>query len=89
MACETYKEARGKLVESVAYIWFEKKCHGNLNLSREMLIGPRFSDKLSSKEDNRVKFALFEFLQDTKAIWAPFISRQCKYPQEMSFILPV
>ena len=33
-----------------------------------MLIGPRFSDKLNSKEDNRVKFALFEFLQDTKAI---------------------
>ena len=33
-----------------------------------MLIGPRFSEKLNSKEDNRVKFALFEYLQDTKAI---------------------
>ena len=33
-----------------------------------MPIGPHFSDKLNSKEDNRVKFALFEFLQDTKAI---------------------
>ena len=68
MTCETYKEARRKLIESVADIWFEKKCHGNLNLSREMLIGPRFSEKLNSKEDNRVKFALFEYLQYTKAI---------------------
>ena len=68
MACETYKEARRKLIESVADIWFEKECHGNLSLSREMLIGPRFSAKVNSKEDNRVKFALLEYLQDTKAI---------------------
>ena len=51
MDCELYRETRGKLVECVADIWFQKKSHGNLNLSRKLLLGPHFADRLTSKED--------------------------------------
>ena len=68
MDCELFKKGRGKLVECIAEIWIQKKSHGNLSLSEELLLGLHFSDKLNSKKDHRVKLALFKYLQVTKVI---------------------
>ena len=54
---------------------------GSLNITREILMGPKFSDKLNAEEDARVKMALFQFLQETKDIWRQF------YPAQM-YIIP-
>ena len=66
--CELYKEARKNLLNSIFDIWNQKKSIGNLSVSKHLLLGPNFSPKLNAKEDIKVKLALFEFLQSTKAI---------------------
>ena len=54
--------------KDIAEIWFEKRTIGSLNLSKEMLAGPRFSTKLNSTDDDKVKSSLFRFLYETKGI---------------------
>ena len=44
----------------------QNKKSGCLNVSVEMPLGPKFSDKLTKEEDDAVKRALFVFLMTTK-----------------------
>ena len=57
LSCEHFKEARVKLMSCVAEVWFGKKCHGNLNVTKQLLLGPKFSEKLNINEDHEVKIA--------------------------------
>ena len=68
LQCEIYKDQRDQMKKDIAEIWFEKRTIGSLNLSKEMLAGPRFSTKLNSTDDDKVKNSLFRFLYETKGI---------------------
>ena len=68
LQCEIYKDQRDQMKKDIADIWFEKRTIGSLNLSKEMLAGPRFSTKLNSTDDDKVKSSLFRFLYETKGI---------------------
>ena len=56
------------MYDLIMEVWMNKKAIGSLNITKEILIGPKFSDKLNAEEDARVKMALFQFLQETKDI---------------------
>ena len=45
-------------VVAIMNVWIEKKSKGS-QISRQMLIGPNFSEKLNSDDDVKVKVALF------------------------------
>ena len=53
------------MMEEIQRIWMQNKKSGCLNVSVEMLLGPKFSDKLTKEEDDAVKNALFVFLMST------------------------
>ena len=68
--------------KNIADIWFEKRTIGSLNLSKEMLAGPRFSTKMI-----RLKALYSVFSTRQKASDDDFILPKCKYPRQIHFIL--
>ena len=66
--CEEHREARQIMFDAIMNVWMEKKSKGSLNVSKQMLIGLNFSEKLNSNDDVKVKVALFKYLKVTKNI---------------------
>ena len=66
--CENFEKERKVMYDLIMEVWMNKKAIGSLNITKEILIGPKFSDKLNAEEDARVKMALFQFLQEAKDI---------------------
>ena len=66
--CENFEKERKVMYDLIMEVWMKKKAIGSLNITKEILIGPKFSDKLNAEEDARVKMALFQFLQEAKDI---------------------
>ena len=68
ISCENFEKERKVMYDLIMEVWMKKKAIGSLNITKEILIGPKFSDKLNAEEDARVKMALFQFLQEAKDI---------------------
>ena len=65
LQCRNHEKERKEMMEEIQRIWMQNKKSGCLNVSVEMLLGPKFSDKLTKEEDDAVKNALFVFLMST------------------------
>ena len=57
------------MVKAINEMRFDKKTIDTLNLFKEILAGPTFSNKINGEDNKKVKQALFVFLQESKAIW--------------------
>lgn len=48
--------------------WIKSKTIGSLKITRELWLGPKFSDKLNVEEDAKETKPLFHFIQDEKEL---------------------
>ena len=64
--CKDHRKDRSEMMNELQRIWMQNRKSGCLNVSIEMLLGPKFSDKLTKEEDDAVKNALFVFLMSTE-----------------------
>ena len=64
--CKDHRKERSEMMNELQRIWMQNRKSGCLNVSIEMLLGPKFSDKLTKEEDDAVKNALFVFLMSTE-----------------------
>ena len=66
--CKIFSAEREIILQAIMEVWFEKRSVGTLNVTKECLIGPNFSEKLNGSEDAKIKHALFVYLVSAKEL---------------------
>ena len=59
---------REVMTKKIADVWMENRRAGNLSVTAELLLAPKFSSKLNAKEDWAIKDALFQYLLSSEKV---------------------
>ena len=68
LECPVYKTQREVMTKRIAEVWMENRRAGNLSVTAELLLAPKFSPKLNAKEDLAIKDALFQYLLSSEKV---------------------
>ena len=63
-----FDKEREEMLCSIMEGWIKSKTIGSLKITRELWLGPKFSDKLNVEEDAKETKPLFHFIQDEKEL---------------------
>ena len=61
--CEKYDLQRMMMINSLKCLWFENKKSGGLNLTKQLVLAPKFTGNLTDKECKQVANIFFKFLR--------------------------
>ena len=66
LLCPKYSEQRNKLYNTISDLWFSSYSSGALVVSIGLLLGPGWDHRITKKDDEKLKLALFDFVANTR-----------------------
>jgi len=66
LLCPKYTEQQNKLHNTISDLWFLSHSSGVLDVSVGLLLGPGWDHRITRKDNEKLKFALFDFVANTR-----------------------